>query len=233
MKKKEEYIVRFNLLERIQHVVLFITLIILLITGLSLKYYDTGFGKFIISLEGGYQNRGKIHIIFAFILVALGIFHFIYIIFSDKGHNEIALIKYRKKDFQDLKKSFKYNFRISKEKPEFAKYNLAQKFQYWGVILGCTLMIFTGIILLLKVWGIGMIVPKWMWDITNIIHSYEGMLIFVVLFVWHIYDVHISPDVFPMSTVWLTGKISKDKLKENHPLEYERIFGKESAENEK
>jgi hypothetical protein len=59
------------------------------------------------------------------------------------------------------------------------------------------------------------------------------MLIFVVLFVWHIYDVHISPDVFPMSTVWLTGKISKDKLKENHPLEYERIFGKESAENEK
>jgi formate dehydrogenase subunit gamma len=231
--KKEEYILRFNLSERIQHIVLFITLIVLLVTGLSLKYHDTWFGKFVIGLEGGYQNRGKIHIVFAFVLMLLGVFHFLYIIFSDKGHSEISHIKYRKKDFQDFKKSFKYNFRISNEKPLFARYNLAQKFQYWGVIIGCALMIFTGIILFLKVWGIGMIVPKWLWDVTNIVHSYEGMLIFIVLFAWHIYDVHISPDVFPMSKIWLTGKISKDKLKADHPLEYEKYFGKDTDENEK
>ena len=54
---------------------------------------------------------------------------------------------------------------------------------------------------------------KWLWDITNVIHSNEGLLIFLVLFVWHIYDVHLSPGVFPMSKVWLNGKMSKEDLK--------------------
>jgi len=50
------------------------------------------------------------------------------------------------------------------------------------------------------------------------------MMIFLVLFLWHIYDVHLSPGVFPMSKIWLTGKISKDELKEEHPQEYDEIF---------
>ncbi len=233
MNNKEEQVIRFNLIERIQHIILFVTLIVLLITGLSLTYHNTWLGKFIIGLEGGMQNRGKLHIFFAFVLVILAAFHLFYIIFSDKGHSEIAHIKYRKKDFRDIVTSFKYNFRLSKEKPEFARYNLIQKFQYWGVVFGCMLMILTGVILLLKVWGIGMVVPKWLWDITSIIHSYEGMLIFLVLFLWHIYDVHLSPDVFPMNMTWLTGKISKAKLKENHPLEYERCFGEKEKTNDK
>ena len=233
MDAKKEYIVRFNLIVRIQHIVLFITLIVLLITGLSLVFYDSSLVKFIIELEGGLQNRGQIHIIFAFILMALGVFHFLYIIFSDKGQNEISEIKYKKKDFKDFIIGFKYNFRISKQKPQFARYNLAQKFQYWGVVFGCIIMIITGIILLLKVWQIGMIVPKWIWDITVLVHSYEGMLIFLVLFVWHIYDVHLSPNVFPMDKIWLTGKMSKEELKENHPLEYEKCFPDESAVEEK
>lgn len=225
-KNIEEQLLRFNLVERIQHIILFITLIVLLITGLSLAFYDSWLGRFMISIEGGLEGRGKIHIIFSLILIALCIFHAFYITFSDKGHREISYIKYRKKDLKDLVLSFKYNFGISKQKPKFGRYNLAQKFQYWAVVFGCIVMIITGIILLLKVWGIGMIVPKWLWDITNLVHSYEGMLIFLVLFVWHIYDVHLSPGEFPMNSSWLTGKITKSKLEEEHPEEYEEIYGR-------
>jgi formate dehydrogenase gamma subunit len=222
-----EYIIRFNLTERIQHVVLFITLIMLLLTGLSLAYHDSWLGKFIIQLEGGMESRGKLHNFFAFVLIALSVFHAFYITFSDKGHSEISHLKYRKKDLKNIILSFKYNFGFSKQKPQFGRYNMSQKFQYWGVVTGCAVMIVTGIILLLKVWNIAMIVPKWVWDITNVVHSYEGMLIFVVLFVWHIYDVHLSPGVFPMSKVWLNGKLSKKELMEEHPVEYAEIFGSE------
>ena len=228
-KPDEEYIVRFNLIERIQHIVLFVTLIMLLVTGLSLTYHDSWLGRFMIQLEGGLEGRGRLHNIFAFILIGLGVFHAFYITFSDKGHREISHLKYRKKDFKDLILSFKYNFGLSKEKPSFGRYNLAQKFQYWGVILGCAIMIITGVVLLLKVWDIAMIVPKWLWDITNLVHSYEGMLIFLVLFIWHIYDVHLSPGVFPMSKIWLTGKISKKELKDEHPREYGDIFRDETS----
>jgi cytochrome b subunit of formate dehydrogenase len=228
-KPDEEYIVRFNLIERIQHIALFVTLIMLLVTGLSLTYHDSWLGRFMIELEGGLEGRGRLHNIFAFILIGLGVFHAFYITFSDKGHREISHLKYRKKDFKDLILSFKYNFGLSKVKPSFGRYNLAQKFQYWGVILGCAIMIITGIVLLLKVWDIAMIVPKWLWDITNLVHSYEGMLIFLVLFIWHIYDVHLSPGVFPMSKIWLTGKISKKELKDEHPQEYVDIFRDEAS----
>jgi formate dehydrogenase gamma subunit len=221
----DDQIVRYNLIERIQHIVLFVTLIMLLLTGLSLSYYDSWFGRFMIELEGGLEARGNLHNLFAFILIGLGIFHGFYITFSDKGHREISHLKYRKKDFKDLILSFKYNFGISKEKPRFGRFNLAQKFQYWAVVTGCAVMIATGLVLLFKVWGIAMIVPKWLWDVTNLVHSYEGMLIFLVLFIWHIYDVHLSPRVFPMSKIWLTGKISRKELKEEHPEEYEELFG--------
>jgi len=224
-KNNDDYIVRFNLIERIQHIVLFVSLIMLLLTGLSLAYYDSWFGKFMINLEGGLQGRGRLHNFFAFVLIVLGIFHAFYVTFSDKGHKEIFHLKYRKGDLKKFALSFKYNFGLSKEKPTFGRYNLAQKFQYWGVIIGCAIMIVTGIVLLLKVWDIAMIFPKWLWDITNVVHSYEGMLIFLVLFVWHIYDVHLSPGVFPMSKIWLTGKISREELKKEHPEEYDELFG--------
>lgn len=223
-KKNDEYLVRFNLIERIQHIILFVTLIMLLLTGLSLTFHDSWFGKFMIQLEGGLEGRGNLHNFFAFVLIGLSIFHAFYVTFSDKGHAEISHLKYRRKDLKDIVLSFKYNFGISKEKPRFGRYNLAQKLQYWGVIVGCAIMIATGLILLLKFWDVAMIVPKWLWDITNLVHSYEGMLIFLVLFVWHIYDVHLSPGVFPMSKVWLTGKISLKELREEHPEEFERIY---------
>ena len=227
---KDEYIVRFNLIERIQHIILFVTLIMLLLTGLSLTYYNSGFGKFMIELEGGLQGRGNLHNFFAFVLMVLAVFHAFYITFSSKGQNEIAKIKYRKSDFKDMFQSFKYNFGIVKTGPEYGRYNLSQKFQYWGVVAGSAIMIVTGLILLLKVWNIAMIVPKWLWDITILVHSFEGMMIFLVLFLWHIYDVHLSPGVFPMSKIWLTGKISRKELKEEHPQEYYEIYNDKSEE---
>jgi formate dehydrogenase subunit gamma len=223
----KDYVIRFSLAERIAHIILFITLIMLMISGLSLSYYNSGFGRFIIGLEGGYSNRGLLHIVFAVLLMVISVYHILYLIFSEKGQQEICKIKYRAQDFKNFIISLKYNFGISKEKPQFGKYNLSQKFQYWGVIFGSLLMILTGMVLLLKVKGVGMIVPKWLWDITNIIHSNEGLLIFLVLFVWHIYDVHLSPSVFPMSKVWLNGKMSKEDLKKDHILEYEKLFESE------
>ena len=118
-KNNDDYIVRFNLIERLQHIVLFVSLIMLLLTGLSLAYYDSWFGKFMIGLEGGLQGRGRLHNFFAFVLIALGIFHAFYITFSDKGHKEISYLKYRKEDFKKLAASFKYNFGLSKIKADF------------------------------------------------------------------------------------------------------------------
>ena len=54
------------------------------------------------------------------------------------------------------------------------------------------------------------------------IHSQESMLIFLVILIWHLYDVHLR-DAFPMDGSWLHGRMPLDRLKRNHPAEYERM----------
>jgi formate dehydrogenase subunit gamma len=43
--------------------------------------------------------------------------------------------------------------------------------------------------------------------------------------VWHTYGVILRPEIFPLDTTIFTGKMSVERLKEEHTLEYERIFG--------
>jgi hypothetical protein len=39
------------------------------------------------------------------------------------------------------------------------------------------------------------------------------------------YNVHLNPEVFPMSKIWLNGKITGHELKTLHALEYRKILG--------
>jgi hypothetical protein len=38
------------------------------------------------------------------------------------------------------------------------------------------------------------------------------------------YNVHLNPESFPMSKIWLNGKITGKELRTLHPLEYEEIL---------
>jgi hypothetical protein len=41
--------------------------------------------------------------------------------------------------------------------------------------------------------------------------------------VWHIYNAHLNPDVFPFDRSIFTGEISEHRLQHEHALEYERL----------
>lgn len=218
------YVERMNLNFRIQHILLFLSLIVLALTGLALYLHDTWLGKLLITLEGGIEARGRIHRITAIILIILSFYHIIYIIFSEKGHAEFLKILVKVQDFRDFIMDILYSLNISKIPPEFEKYSYREKFQYWGAITGVIIMILTGLILWFQEFSMT-ILPKWCLDLTFVIHGSAGLIIFFVLFVWHIYDVHLSPFNFPMDWSWLNGKISLDKLKKRHYKEYVRITG--------
>jgi len=65
--------------------------------------------------------------------------------------------------------------------------------------------------------------PKYVFDVFVAIHSYEAILAFLAIIIWHMYNVHFAPAAFPMSKVWLTGKISREQMMREHPLEYEAL----------
>jgi formate dehydrogenase subunit gamma len=221
---------RFTRSQRVQHFLLLVSFIVLIITGLALKFHDSWFGKLMIILEGGVIARGIFHRFAAILLIFVATYHFFYIIFTRYGHEELLLMFPKWKDFKDAFQSVRFTLGFSSERPQIDKYAPQDKFQYWAVVAGSLLMIITGLILWYQTQAM-LVLPKWVIDITGVVHSYQGVIIAIVILFWHLYIVHLNPKRFPMSRIWIDGKISLEELEAEHPLEYERKY--QRSENEK
>jgi hypothetical protein len=61
-----------------------------------------------------------------------------------------------------------------------------------------------------------------------VIHYYEAWLATLVIVVWHFYGVIFRLDVYPMSRVWLTGRLTGAEMVEEHPAELESLLTAEA-----
>jgi cytochrome b subunit of formate dehydrogenase len=80
-------------------------------------------------------------------------------------------------------------------------------------------MIVTGAILWRPEWFLDW-TPTWTFEVCRVVHGFEATLAFLAIIIWHMYHVHLRPGVFPMSRVWLDGKITRGELRHHHPREY-------------
>lgn len=229
--EQPKLIERLSRSQRFQHFLLLVSFIILIITGLALKFHETWFGKFIITIEGGVIARGIFHRFAAVLLIFVVIYHFFYVLFTRHGHDQFLLLLPRGKDFTDALNSVLYNLGLRNEPPLLDKYAPPHKFQYWAVVAGSILMILSGFVLWFQSQAM-LVLPKWVFDITKVVHSYQGVIIAIVILIWHLYIVHLSSGRFPMSRIWIDGKITLEELKKEHPLEYARMFEEKTDEKE-
>jgi formate dehydrogenase subunit gamma len=215
---------RFTANELAQHWALLIALIVLTLTGLALFAADTWLGRTLISLEGGMEARGTLHRTFAVVLMLLVAWHFVYVVFSERGHRQLMAMLPHAQDFRDTGAILAFLLGRRSEMPELDRFTPLQKLQYWGAGLGSLTMVFTGLILWFHTAAM-MVMPKWVFDVTAIVHGYEGLILFALLFGWHLYIVHLSPGNFPMQTTFLTGRIGADRLYKEHRREYRELLG--------
>jgi len=227
MEKATRFFQRFTLNQRLQHVILLISMILLIITGLPLKYSDSGISQALVNLMGGWEMRAIIHRIGAVLLGGLGIYHVImYLVFARKRPYKIMP---RKKDFKDFVQQVKYYFGKA-EHPKYDRYTWREKFEYWAVFWGTLIMGVTGIIMMYpeqsqQLFGsIGWVEVAW------IAHSNEALLAILAIIIWHLWNAHFHPKRFPGSKVWINGKISEKDMKEEHLLEYNDIMGIKTEE---
>lgn len=219
----ERMYVRFGKNFRAQHMLMFCSVVLLILTGIPLKFPDYALSRFIIiHIFGGLPGSTLVHRIAATGLITVGAWHLGYIALSKMGRHDFWLMIPRPQDIKDFIRTVMFFVGRRASGPKFGRFSFIEKFDYWAVYWGMVVMIGSGLILWFKE-----MFPKGLFDIAREAHSDEGLLATLAIIIWHFYNVHFNPDVFPMSWVWWHGKLSESEMKHHHPLEYADIINAE------
>lgn len=223
--KTPDYYVRFSVSQRVEHIVLMVTFTILAITGLAQRFYTVGWGEWVILSLGGIEYTRLIHRAFAAVFTLSIIYHFGYLMYSIFiRHSKPSMIP-TLKDFRDIIATLKFSFSRKDKLPQFGRFDYRQKFEYWGLIFGSIIITVTGYILAFPI-TVTKVLPGQIVAASVEFHGYEATLAVLTIAIWHLYDVILKPGIFPADTSIFTGKISKKRIQEEHPLEYAEIRDK-------
>ena len=224
-KMMNPFMTRMTVNQRWQHLVLLSSFIVLVITGFALKFPDTWFAHV---FGMGEHWRGIIHRIAGVVLIGAGIYHLFYIAAAREGRRLIRDLAPRPKDAFDAVNTMLYYLGLRAEKPQFGRFNYAEKAEYWALVWGTALMGLTGIMLWAKVW-VGDTLARWWVDVATAVHFYEAILATLAIVVWHFYQVFFDPDVYPMNWAWWDGKMPVENYRHEHALDKDSIDAKEST----
>lgn len=220
---KEREFVRFSLLFRLQHIGMAASCLVLMVTGIPLKFADTQWAEAFFRAVGGVQASGLIHRGAAAVLILVGFAHLLYTALTREGRYNFLELLPSIKDVKDVIHNVFYFFGFIKDAPKFRRFAYFEKFDYWAVYWGMVIMIGSGLILWFSSKAMALLPKIWM-DIAHEAHSDEGLLATLAIVVWHFYNVHFSPDHWPANMTWWHGRMSESKMKHHHALEYEKLL---------
>lgn len=244
------YFHRFSIHQRIQHVVLFSSVLVLAITGFPLRHASEPWARPIYELVGGHQYAPMIHRIAGSVLLALFIYHTIYwmVLFyrNDIGklrrENNLTLRNVgkafltqemvpNKKDLRDVIHSWKYLLYFTNRPPRYDRMSWREKFDYFAPYWGIPVLGPAGVIL----WWhneVSHAAPGIVMNAAYIMHTDEALLAILFIFFVHWYNVHYAPEKFPAAKVWLTGYLTEAEMIHEHYNDYVKVMIEAGLENE-
>jgi cytochrome b subunit of formate dehydrogenase len=218
---------RMSANQRWQHLILFTSFIILVITGFALRFPNSWIAA-VMGNGNGEKLRSIIHRIAGVALIGAGIYHIYYLAMIQEGRRLIRDLAPAPKDAFDAWRTMLYYLGLSKEKPRYGRFTYAEKAEYWALVWGTALMGITGIMMWAKVW-VGNLLARWWVDVATAVHFYEAILATLAIVVWHFYQIFLDPDVYPMNWAWWDGKMPVEHYRLEHELDTAALAEADSA----
>ena len=229
---------RMTLHQRLQHWGLAIPFILLVLTGMPIKFAEAHWARSLVDMFGGLSVARMVHRAAGVTLIGVFIYHLIYLLVMlilqirrDRVYGRriplwkriaTAPLVPTLEDARQFLGLFAYLAFLRPDRPRFGRFNILQKFEYWAVFWGMPVMGLSG----LALWGTGPTAEHLSGRALNfafIIHSDEAYLAFIYIAAIHLFSVIFAPVVFPLSLGTLTGDAPAAELVEGHEAELERI----------
>ncbi|MHC4922349.1 MAG: hypothetical protein ACYTKC_22540, partial [Planctomycetota bacterium] len=226
--RRRDY-VRFTGFNRTLHVMIIVSFLGLALTGMILKFSETGWAKVLAAILGGTETAGWIHRFCAVITFTYFGMH-IWDVVRRFRSRKVSTMRFffgpdsmvpTWTDVKELIGTIRWFFGLGPQ-PRYGKWTYWEKFDYFAVFWGVAIIGFSGLIL----WFPELfthVLPGWAINVATIIHSEEALLATGFIFTIHFFNTHLRPEKFPMDTVVFTGRMSVDELKVDKPRLYEQL----------
>lgn len=219
------YFTRFSAKQRVEHFVTMVDFVGLVLTGLPQKFYTAGWAQWIIGNLGGIDTVRWLHRFFGIVLLVSVILHFVGALQAVLSRRVGFSMAVNKRDFTDAVQTLRYYLGLEDRPADFDRYDYKQKWEYWSLMIGNVIMILSGLTLMYPA-VVARFLPGEIIPAAKVAHSNEGLMAFLVITIWHIFNAHLNPDVFPFDASMFTGKISRERMLHEHPLELARMEGR-------
>ncbi len=222
---------RFNFYHRFLHVLIMISFLGLVITGMPLKFYSAGWAQALVRFLGGIETAGLLHRVCGAITFLYFILHIIFAVYYLVKVREEPLVEWVVgpnsmvpwiKDVEDVTGHIMW-FLGLRERPKFDRFTYWEKFDYLAVFWGVGIIGFSGLTLWFPEF-FARFLPGWAFNVSIILHSDEALLAAGFIFTIHFFNTHLRPDKFPLDHVIFTGRMSEEEFMHERPLEYERML---------
>ncbi|MCX6067979.1 MAG: cytochrome b/b6 domain-containing protein [Chloroflexi bacterium] len=210
--------VRFDLLQRLQHIIFLVSFSTLGFTGLPQKFPLSPISVGLFNLLGGVENARLIHHSSAIVMMIVSLVHvleLLYRIFVLR--TPISMIPWIN-DIQHVFDDVLYYIGRRKHKAYYGRYSYAEKAEYLALIWGTVVMGLTGFMMWNPLSTLRML-PGEAIPAAKAAHGGEAVLAVLAIIIWHFYHVHIktlNPSMF-------TGKLTHEEMEHEHPAELATI----------
>jgi len=221
---------RFKPYQRRLHVLVIISFLGLVLTGMTLKFSYLGWAQFLSDIMGGFGTASYIHRICAVITFFYFFTHLYYVI-KEKRTSRKTWRQYlfdkdsmlpNMNDISEAKATIKW-FLGRGPRPNYGRWTYWEKFDYFAVFWGVAIIGSTGLMLWFPEF-FTLFLPGFVINVASIIHSDEALLAAAFIFTIHFFNTHLRPGKFPMDTVIFTGRVPVEEFKEERPREYKKLM---------
>jgi len=237
-----EWFTRFAPFERFLHFLVVTSFLLLVITGMPLKFYYTDWAKTLFHIIGGAETARALHrlgAIVTFLYFGLHLGAVLVKCWNGRAKMHDANTgKWSPKrtwnvvfgpdsmvptlqDWRDFVAHNKWFFGKG-PKPQFDRWTYWEKFDYFAVFWGVFIIGASGLIMWFPTFFTRFL-PGWMINISLIIHSDEALLAAGFIFSIHFFNTHFRIEKFPMDTVIFSGRVSKNEMLHERRRWYDRL----------